>query len=144
MAGRFHRGGRLLAFGSPSDAAHIVVEFVHPVIIGKRALPAQSLPGDVALQLGLFGQPADIALAITPDSGDERLVAALATARRMGMLTVALLGAGAAADADHVIADHVITVASDDERVVREVQVTAYHVLWELVHVFLDAPEVLA
>ncbi len=37
-----------------------------------------------------------------------------------------------------------IVVHTDDPRVVREGHVTAYHVLWELVHVFLDAPEVLA
>ncbi|HSR97439.1 MAG TPA: hypothetical protein VLM79_10335 [Kofleriaceae bacterium] len=44
MAERFARGGRLIAFGrSPaarSDARHVAVEFVHPVIVGKRALPA--------------------------------------------------------------------------------------------------------
>ena len=51
MAIRFHRGGKLVCFGSggPStDAQHIAVEFVHPVIVGKRALPAISLTGDVA------------------------------------------------------------------------------------------------
>ena len=50
MAVRFHRGGKLVCFGSggPStDAQHIAVEFVHPVIVGKRALPAISLTGDV-------------------------------------------------------------------------------------------------
>ena len=47
MAERFARGGRLIAFGrSPaarSDARHVAVEFVHPVIVGKRALPAIGL-----------------------------------------------------------------------------------------------------
>ena len=52
LAGRFLRGGRLLAVGgSPqawSDARHVAVEFVHPVIVGKRALPALALaPGEV-------------------------------------------------------------------------------------------------
>src|SRR5207253_761521 len=35
--------------GSPqawSDAHHVAVEFVHPVIVGKRALPALALPAD--------------------------------------------------------------------------------------------------
>ena len=44
MAERFARGGRLLALGAlaaaRSDARHVAVEFVHPVIVGKRALPA--------------------------------------------------------------------------------------------------------
>ena len=50
MAERFARGGRLVAFGrSPaarSDARHVAVEFVHPVIVGKRALPAIGLAGE--------------------------------------------------------------------------------------------------
>jgi D-sedoheptulose 7-phosphate isomerase len=50
MAGRFKAGGRLLAWASTaagwSDARHIAVEFVHPVIMGKRALPALAVvPG---------------------------------------------------------------------------------------------------
>jgi D-sedoheptulose 7-phosphate isomerase len=144
MAGRFHRGGRLLAFGSgcaAADAAHVVVEFVHPVIIGKRALPALALPGGpagLAAELDLFGEPADIALAI--DADGTGVAEALALARDRGLLTVALLGGSA----DPVPGlDHVIVIRSTDPRVVREGHVTAYHVLWELVHVFLDAPEVL-
>ena len=50
MAERFARGGRLVALGaSPparSDARHVAVEFVHPVIVGKRALPALGLTGE--------------------------------------------------------------------------------------------------
>src|SRR5689334_1693510 len=51
MAMRFHKGGRLLAFGNGSaatDAQHVSVEFVHPVIVGKRALPALALTNDSA------------------------------------------------------------------------------------------------
>jgi D-sedoheptulose 7-phosphate isomerase len=151
MARRFHRGGRLLAFGSgcsAADAAHVVVEFVHPVIIGKRALPALSLPGGSTgfrAELGLFGEAEDIALGIAPDGGDAALADGLAAARDRGLLTVALLGGVADGPAASLSGlDHVIAVRSDDTRVVREGQVTVYHVLWELVHVFLDAPEVLA
>src|ERR687887_2141561 len=56
MAVRFHRGGKLLVFGNggPStDAQHIAVEFVHPVIVGKQALPAISLTADVATVTGV-------------------------------------------------------------------------------------------
>ena len=59
---RFARGGRLIAVrrDSPparSDVRHVAVEFVHPVIVGKRALPAIGLTGeggDLAAQLGLL------------------------------------------------------------------------------------------
>ncbi|GAA3109135.1 SIS domain-containing protein [Pseudonocardia yunnanensis] len=149
MARRFHRGGRLIAFGaggSAADAAHVVVEFVHPVIIGKRALPALSLrggSGGFRAELELFAEPEDIALAIAPDGGDAALADALAAARDRGLLTVALAGAPDG-PLHRSSLDHALVVHSDDPRIVREGQVTTYHVLWELVHVFLDAPEVLA
>ena len=38
---------------------------------------------------------------------------------------------------------YLIVTPSDDPRVVKELQVTAYHVLWELVHVFFEQPGVL-
>src|SRR5690349_12245622 len=56
MAERFQNGGKLLVFGNggPStDAQHVAVEFVHPVIVGKRALPALSLSTDVATLTGV-------------------------------------------------------------------------------------------
>ena len=50
MAERFVRGGRLVALGhsaaARSDARHVAVEFVHPVIVGKRALPALGLAAE--------------------------------------------------------------------------------------------------
>ena len=67
MAERFARGGRLVAIAASaparSDARHVAVEFVHPVIVGKRALPALGLTGEsgpVAAELGLVAEPDDI------------------------------------------------------------------------------------
>jgi D-sedoheptulose 7-phosphate isomerase len=134
MAIRFHRGGKLVCFGSggPStDAQHIAVEFVHPVIVGKRALPAISLTGDVATltsvaaregyaevyahQLRHLAAPDDIALVVSVDG---------ATARSQSV-------------------HHPLVARSDDPLVVKEVHVTAYHILWELVHVLFEQPGVL-
>src|SRR5688572_19999087 len=56
MAARFHAGGTLFAFGvgaSATDAQHVAVEFVHPVVVGKRDLPALSLTTDVATVTGV-------------------------------------------------------------------------------------------
>ena len=70
MAERFARGGRLIAFGrtpaARSDTRHIAVEFVHPVIVGKRALPALGLAaegGGLERQVDLALEPDDIAIA---------------------------------------------------------------------------------
>ncbi|MDQ1741443.1 MAG: D-sedoheptulose 7-phosphate isomerase [Pseudonocardiales bacterium] len=65
MSERFARGGRLLAVGSSpaarSDARHVAVEFVHPVIVGKRALPAVAFESPE--QAALLAGPDDMVLA---------------------------------------------------------------------------------
>jgi D-sedoheptulose 7-phosphate isomerase len=127
MAERFARGGRLLAFGegpvAASDVRHVAVEFVHPVIVGKRALPALGLaPGDVAL----LARPDDVALAF--GSGDAT-AAAVAGARAAGCLTLAFTAVGA---------EWELVPPADDSFVAQELAETAYHVLWELVHVFFE------
>jgi D-sedoheptulose 7-phosphate isomerase len=165
MAMRFHGGAKLIAFGTSAastDAQHVAVEFVHPVIVGKRALPAISLTTDIATVTGIatrdgtaeifarqiraLGEPADIALGIAPDGRSPSILAGLAAAHELGMLTIALAGgpegpAGPVAASPAV--DHILLAASADPLIVKEVQVTTYHVLWELVHVFFEQPGVL-
>jgi len=137
MAKAFDRGGTLFAFGTgaaETDAAHVAVEFMHPVIVGKRALPALAPPNDV---LGAV-RPGDIALSIAHGTEDPATLRFREEASARGALTIALLGRGEATGADHAfIADH------EDEQVVQEIQETLYHVLWELVHVFFEHPGLL-
>lgn len=162
MAVRFHSGGKLVVFGNggPStDAQHVAVEFVHPVIVGKRALPAISLTADIATltnianraglaevfahQIRFLAEPADIALGISTDGECENVLRGLAAARELGMLTVALVGGDGGALARLAGLDHVLVARSTDPLVVKEIHVTTYHVLWELVHVFFEQPGVL-
>src|SRR5687767_4113881 len=105
MAERFAREGRLLALGaSPqarSDARHVAVEFVHPVIVGKKALPAIGLAGEggsLTRQVGLLAEPEDIVMGfgddapfLIPDSPGEGgdVERALGVARERGCLTLA-------------------------------------------------------
>jgi D-sedoheptulose 7-phosphate isomerase len=127
LARAFAAGGTLVAHGTgaaATDAAHVAVEFMHPVIVGKRALPAHTRP-DLA-------RAGDVMLAIAHGAPEPAVEEALA---RRGLMTIALLGGGADADADHVL-----SVPSDDPLIVQEVQETTYHVLWELVHVFFEHP----
>ena len=162
MAVRFHRGGKLVVFGigpASTDAQHVAVEFVHPVIVGKRALPAISLTSDVATVTGIaasqglaeifahqircLADPVDIALGISADGDNGSVLAGLATAQALGLLTIALTGADGGRIAAAHTADHLLTAASCDPCVVKEIQVTTYHILWELVHVFFEQPGVL-
>jgi D-sedoheptulose 7-phosphate isomerase len=163
MALRFHQGGKLVVFGtggSSTDAQHVAVEFVHPVIVGKRALPAISLTSDVATvtgiaassgmaaifshQLRYIARSVDIALGISADGNCASVLSGMLTARDLGMLTIALVGGDGGAIAACPAVDHLLVTRSADPRIVKEMQVTAYHVLWELVHVFFEQPGVLA
>jgi D-sedoheptulose 7-phosphate isomerase len=133
MAERFARGGRLIAFGrtpaARSDVRHIAVEFVHPVIVGKRALPALGLAaegGGLELQVDLAAEPDDIAIAF---GDDAEVAAALALARERGCLTIAFAPGGA---------EWEFLPPAADPSVRQELVETLYHLLWELVHVFFE------
>ncbi len=156
MARRFHQGGRLLAFGNgawATDAQHVAVEFVHPVIVGKRALPALALTNDSATisglmsrddavhsfarQLHVLARPQDIAMGFSPDGKDTNVVAALTTARQMGLLTLGLVGGDGGLMQQSQL-DSCFVVPSRDPLVIQETHETLYHVLWELVHVYFE------
>ena len=125
MAVRFHRGGKLVVFGTggaSTDAQHVAVEFVHPVIVGKRALPAISLTTDVATVTGIaerdgvaaifahqirfLADPADIALGLSADGNSASVLAGLEAARELGLLTIALAGGDGGQIAASKVADH--------------------------------------
>ncbi|MEA2419999.1 MAG: D-sedoheptulose 7-phosphate isomerase, partial [Thermoleophilaceae bacterium] len=132
MAERFARGGRLIAFGQTpaarSDARHVAVEFVHPVIVGKRALPAIGLAGEggpLEGQVALLAETDDIAIGF----GGDEVAAALALARERGCLTLAFAPVGA---------EWEFEPPTTDPSIGQELVETLYHVLWELVHVFFD------
>jgi D-sedoheptulose 7-phosphate isomerase len=133
MAERFARGGRLVAFGSSpaarSDVRHVAVEFVHPVIVGKRALPAIGLAsegGALPPQIELLAERVDIAIGF--GTADE-IASAVGLARGRGCLTIAFCEAGA---------EWELSPPARDPSVRQELVETLYHVLWELVHVFFE------
>lgn len=163
MAERFHRGGKLVGFGvggTASDAQHVSVEFVHPVIVGKQALPGISLTNDIPTVTGIANRegfdevfahqirqlavPEDIALGVSSDGHAGSVRRGFEAAREQGLLTVALVGGDGGEIAASPAVDHVLHAHSDDPRVVKELHVTLYHILWELVHVFFDQPGVLS
>jgi D-sedoheptulose 7-phosphate isomerase len=74
-------------------------------------------------------------------AGADGVPAGLAAARELGLLTVALAGGGGGDLAARADVDHFLVTSSTDPRIVKEIQVTMYHVLWELVHVFLEQPQ---
>src|SRR5215216_4129754 len=135
MSRRFLAGGRLLAFGNDSaatDAQHVSVEFVHPVIVGKRALPALDLGPDFERRLPVVLRPEDMVMGFAYPDVDEAVERALRTARRRGAMTFALTGEAG---------EYSFSPPDEDSFVVQEVFEVLYHVLWETVHVYFEHRE---
>ncbi len=144
MSRCFLAGGRLLAFGQgavATDAQHVSVEFVHPVIVGKRALPALDLGPDFESRLPVNLRSDDMALGFacpapatreTVPGGTMAVERALRVAQKRGALTFALAG---------TVGDYPFAPPDEDPFVCQEVFEILYHMLWETVHVYFEHRE---
>jgi D-sedoheptulose 7-phosphate isomerase len=135
MSERFLHGGRLLAFGRgpyATDAQHVSVEFVHPVIVGKRALPALDLSLAFEPWLKTLVQAQDMVMGFGPPEGDPEVWAALGTANQRKAMTFSLPG---------VEGSYFCNAATPDAFIHQELIEILYHTLWETVHVFFEHRE---
>jgi D-sedoheptulose 7-phosphate isomerase len=135
MSERFLQGGRLLAFGRgpyATDAQHVSVEFVHPVIVGKRALPALDISMLFRPWLESILHAEDIVMGFGPPEGDDEVCSALKFAREKNALTFALPGREAS---------YAVGAFTKDPFLHQEMIEILYHTLWESVHVFLEHKE---
>lgn len=135
MSRRFLAGGRLLAFGrgaANTDAQHVSVEFVHPVIVGKRALPAMDLGPDFEAMLPVIVGRQDMVMGFAFPELDPAVARALEAAAERGALTFALAGGSGS---------YPFALPDADPFVCQEVFEVLYHVLWETVHVYFEHRE---
>jgi len=135
MSDRFLAGGRLLAFGdgpAGTDAQHVSVEFVHPVIVGKRALPALDLSLDYEARVPVIARSADMVLGFSFADQAPATERTLQAARSRGALTFSLAGG---------VGDYPFSMPDPDPFVSQEVFELLYHMLWETVHVFFEHRE---
>jgi D-sedoheptulose 7-phosphate isomerase len=160
VAQSYQQGRKMLVCGnggSATDAQHIAVEFMHPVTVGRRALPAICLTNDMAMvtavandvgfgdvytrQVIALGAEGDVLFGISTSGNSENLLHAFATARRMKLVTVGLAGGDGgrmeAMRADGLL-DHCLTVPTSSTHRIQETHVTLYHVMWDMVHTFLQ------
>jgi D-sedoheptulose 7-phosphate isomerase len=156
IAASYRRGGRLLAMGnggSSCDAAHVAVEFVHPVTTGRPALAAVNLVADVAAlsavgndvgfehvfarQVAAHGRAGDALIGISTSGHSANLLAAFARARELSIATIGLTGGDGGAMRSSGLVDHCLIVPSSSIHRIQEAHVTAYHILWDLVHTML-------
>jgi len=135
MSDRFLEGGRLLAFGRgpyATDAQHVSVEFVHPVIVGKRALPALDLSALFGPWLDAIMQSQDIVMGFGPPEGDPEIEAALGEAQTRSAMTFALPGRNGS---------FALRAVTTNPFLHQEMIEILYHTLWETVHVFFERRE---
>lgn len=149
----YRRGGRLFTMGnggSSCDAAHVAVEFLHPITAGRPALPAIHLGADTAMltavgndvgfenifarQLDAHARAADGLIGISTSGQSRNLLNAFVKAKHMGLTTIGLAGMDGGAMACSEAIDHCLVVRSDSIHRVQECHVATYHILWDLVH----------
>lgn len=143
LARRLDAGGTLWCAcpAWPHHAQHVAVEFVHPVIVGKRAFPAVALPPhDLTATARANARPGDVLVMIAP-ADDET---ARDLARRAPAWGVASLWVGAGSRPAAGAADHVLWLPDDDNAAHDGRLILLYHLLWELTHVCLEHAGVLA
>jgi D-sedoheptulose 7-phosphate isomerase len=146
----YRAGNCLFAFGnggSAADAQHIAAEFLGRFYLERAAMPAHALTVNTsaltaigndygfeqvfARQLQALGRPGDVALGISTSGNAANVVTALATAREMGMQTVALTGAGGGRARE--VAEHWVGVPSNDTPRIQEAHITLGHIWSALV-----------
>ena len=156
LAGLWRGGGRLFAMGnggSSCDAAHVTVEFLHPITAGRPALPTVNLCADVAMisavgndvgfdqvfarQIAAQARAGDGLIGFSTSGESANLLAAFATAKQLKLATFGFAGGDGGAMKRGGLVDHCLVADCPSVHRVQECHVAAYHVLWDLVHTLL-------
>ncbi|HET6861944.1 MAG TPA: SIS domain-containing protein [Pyrinomonadaceae bacterium] len=160
LAQAFNRGRKLLVCGnggSATDAQHVAVEFMHPITVGRKALPAICLTNDIAMvtavandvgfddvftrQIIGLGVEGDVLLGISTSGNSRNLLHGFATARRLKLLTIGFAGSdGGEMSAMNAagLLDYCLTVPTASIHRIQETHVTLYHIMWDLVHTMME------
>jgi hypothetical protein len=138
LAKRFAAGATMWSIAPSFEphALHIAVEFVHPVIMGKRALPAVALTGPNLIDLvRVSARPGDIVIGVG-GADDAQVFSVMRRGPAWGATTI-WIGNGERPMAG--MADHVLWLDDPDPRVPATGGfVLFYHLLWELTHVCFE------
>jgi len=155
IADVYRHDGRLFSMGnggSSCDAAHVAVEFLHPITAGRPALTAIDLTCDSTMmtaigndvgfdhifvrQILAQGRSGDGLIGISTSGNSANLVKAFHKAREIGLKTIGLAG-NTGGEMARIGLDHCLIVETDSIHRVQECHVAIYHILWDLVHTLL-------
>jgi D-sedoheptulose 7-phosphate isomerase len=155
IADVYRRDGRLFSMGnggSSCDAAHIAVEFLHPITAGRPALTAIDLTCDSTMmtavgndvgfehifsrQIIAQGRAGDGLIGISTSGNSANLAKAFRKAKEIGLRTIGLTG-NTGGEMARIGLDHCLIVETDSIHRIQECHVVIYHILWDLVHTLL-------
>jgi D-sedoheptulose 7-phosphate isomerase len=156
LADAYIQGGRLFAMGnggSSCDAAHIAVEFEHPITAGRPALAAVNLVSAVAMlsavgndvgfdqvfarQIAAHARRGDALAGFSTSGNSPNILAGFAAARECGLVTIGFTGGDGGRMKSCGDVDHCLVVPTASVHRIQECHVAAYHILWDLVHTLL-------
>ena len=156
LARCYRAGGRLYTMGnggSSCDAAHLAVEFQHPITAGRPALPALNLSQDMAMVTAVANDlgfvhvytrqvlahvgERDCLVGISTSGNSENLLAGFNAAKRQGAATLGLAGGDGGRMRASPDVDLCLVVPTDSIHRVQETHVALYHILWDLTHTLL-------
>lgn len=159
-ASRFQAGGRLFIMGnggSACDAQHMAVEFQHPIVEKRKALPAMALTADSATltaigndsdfsrvfveQLEIVGHRGDIALGISTSGASSNVHRGLKRARELGLLTIGFSGRDGGRMSE--VCDYAFVVKSWSIHRIQETHTVLLHLFWDLVQMASGEDDVL-
>jgi D-sedoheptulose 7-phosphate isomerase len=142
----FREKGKVLIFGNGGSAAcaqHLAAEFVGRMVRDRPPLGAVALTADTAVltaiandygfeqvfarQIAALGRPGDVALAISTSGASPNVLAGVATARSLGMVSIGLVGGGRTPLRERV--DHPIVMPTTDTKQVQELHLVVQHAL---------------
>jgi D-sedoheptulose 7-phosphate isomerase len=157
IAASLRAGGKVVFFGnggSASDAGHLAAELLGRFALERRSLAAACLSDHTAAmtaigndygydevfarQVAGLGRPGDVAVGLSTSGSSLNVVRGLEAARELGMITVAMTGAGGGKVA--AVVDVCVRVPSEDTPRVQELCMMLGHTLCELVERELADP----
>ena len=92
-------------------------------------------------QIIALGSAGDVLLGISTSGNSENLMHAFATARQLKMLTIGFAGddGGKMASMSERLLDYCLTVPTSSIHRIQESHVALYHIMWDMVHTFLQS-----
>ena len=157
ISAAFRNGGKVLIAGnggSAADAQHIAGEFLSRMNFDRNPLPALALTTDTSVltaigndygfekvferQVRGLARPGNVFIAISTSGRSPNVIAALAAARDISVITIGLTGSSATEMA--AWCDHLLAAPSTETPVIQQIHIVAAHAICTLVEDALFKP----